>query len=233
VTARYIKSTIAPTDKVAFAIGSADIFKSAGDAMKAEAQKLGVNVVDTQYIEQTGTTFVPQLQSMKDAGATVVALSTVASETTLLKEADSIGFHPKWTGNGYAYDYLPQGNPGVYNGVNATSLSKATDTPAFAEYLTVAAKYAKSKCQVCAQQFLAYGQGKLLGAVLDAAGPDFTQASLAKAVTSIKGYDNGVYAPITWTADNHVGTEALYPFKCCGPDNAWQSDGDPSDTFGQ
>ena len=82
VTARYIKSTIAPTDKVAFAIGSADIFKSAGDAMKAEAQKLGVNVVDTQYIEQTGTTFVPQLQSMKDAGATVVALSTVASETT-------------------------------------------------------------------------------------------------------------------------------------------------------
>ena len=101
----------------------------------------------------------------------VVALATVASETTLLKEADSIGFHPKWTGNGYAHDYLPAGSLGVYNGVTATSLSKATDTPAFADYLKVAEKYAKAKCQVCAQQFLAYGQGKLLGAVLDALAP--------------------------------------------------------------
>jgi ABC-type branched-subunit amino acid transport system substrate-binding protein len=231
VTARYIKSQLQPSDKVAFAIGSADIFKTAGDAMKAELEKLGANVVSTQYIEQTGTTFIPQLQAMKDAGATVVAMSTVGSETTLLKEAETIGFSPKWTGNGYAYDYLPAGSPGVYDGVTATSLSKATDTPAFADYLKVAEKYAKSKCQVCAQQFLAYGQGKLLGAVLAAAGPDFTTASLAKAAESITSFDTTVYAPITWTASNHVGTEELYPFKCCSSENAWQSDGTPSAEF--
>ena len=227
ITARYIKDRTSPDDKVAFAIESSDIYKSAGDAMKAEAETLGVNVVDTQSLDPTGTTFIPQLQHMKDAGATVVALSSVGVETTLLKEASTIGFNPTWLGNGYAYDYLPVGSPDVYNGVRATSLFKATDDPAFATYQEFAAKYSTKKCVVCSSQFLAYGMGGAIGAALNAAGPQPTAASLATGMSGITNFDTTVFGPITWSDGDFVGVDQLYPWKCCSPDNLWQSDGTP------
>src|SRR4051794_32189982 len=173
--ARFVKARTSPDDKIALAVGSTDIFKLQGDAAQAEMTKLGLNVVDNASIDLSGTTFVPQLQHMKDAGATVVALSTIGVEATMIKEAESIGFAPKWIGNGFGYDYLPAGNPGVYAGVAVLGLSKPTDVPEYKAYQDVWAKYGKIKCQTsCAQQFLGYGYGKVLGAVLQAAGPNPT-----------------------------------------------------------
>ena len=207
VTARYIKSTISPTDKVAFAIGSADIFKAQGDAMKAEAEKLGIDVVDTQYIEQTGTTFVPQLQSMKDAGAT--------------GRPRHRGFRDD-APEGSGLDRVP---PEVdRQRLRATTTCRPAAWQATASrrrrcrrrqtppHSPTTSRWRRNTPRRSARSVLSSSSptARASSSVpCSTAGPDFTEASLAKAVTSITAYTT-MRCSITWTADSHAGTEALY-----------------------
>jgi hypothetical protein len=71
--------------------------------------------------------------------------------------------------------------------------------------------------------FAAYGHGLVIGEVLKRAGASPTRASLIAGAESVKGYDNGILGPITWSSTDHVGTHATFPVACCNSDYTWKT----------
>ena len=67
--------------------------------------------------------------------------------------------------------------------------------------------------------------------VLKRAGANPPRATLVAGMESLKGYDNGILGPITWSATDHVGTHSTFPVVCCSDDNTWRTAGPPRTAY--
>jgi hypothetical protein len=115
--------------------------------------------------------------------------------------------------------------------VTGLALSRTKDSPEYAQFRTVADKFG-IKCETgCAQQFLFYGYGKVIQAALEAAGKNPTRESLAAGIKTIKDYPTLATAPISYSDTNFIGTDQMFPAKCCAPDNTWIGTGPAANKF--
>jgi hypothetical protein len=225
--ANYTKTLTTPGQKIA--IATASDFQVEGTAAASQAQTIGLNVVNKQSLDEAGTSFIPQLERMKSSGATAVMLMSLSIETALLKEAKTIGYSPEWIGDGFGWDYIPQGSPGLFDGVHVLQLLYATDNPGYSSYVTLQQQYAspslKCTAATCQLPWSAYGLGLLAGQVLQAAGQNPTQGALPAAFQSVKNFNAQSYPPVTWGPNQFTGATAMPQNLCCQTNNAWKTAG--------
>ncbi|WP_395695224.1 ABC transporter substrate-binding protein [Nocardioides sp.] len=231
-TAKYVRSTVEGDAPVGVVYLNQDTFKAAGDAFIDEAKDLGVNLVATEPISYTQSSYVPQLERLRAAGAKTVVIIALGQETAMLTQAKKIGYEPQWTGSQFVFEYAPQANPGLYDGVTGLKLTSAAPSQAYDDFAKIYKEYGTGKYpEYDPDTMLAYGFAQVVTKVLEDAGDNPTQASVLDAMKSLSDFKTGILGPIDWT-NSVVGTQDLWPVVCCTPENFWKADGEPSADFG-
>jgi ABC-type branched-subunit amino acid transport system substrate-binding protein len=204
----------------------------AGDSFINQAKALGINLVGSEPISYNQTSYVPQLERLRAAGAETVVIIALGQETAMLTQAKKIGFAPQWTGSQFVFEYAPLANPGLYTGVTGLKLTSAAPSKAYEEFKATYKKYSSGKYpDVDPDSMLAYGFAQVVTKVLDDAGENPTRESVQQAMKSLSGFKTGILGPIDWTK-SVVGTQDLWPVVCCTPENFWKANGEPSSSFG-
>ena len=231
-TAEYVKSTMKPGDKIGFVELDQDTYQQVGESFLAEAKALGMPIADTETIQYSQSSYVPELQRLRAAGVTEVVFDTIGQETAMLKEAKQLGYAPKWTGSMFVFEYAPEGSPGLYNGVTGLKLTSAAPSSTYTNFLKIYAEYSHGQYpDPDSDSMLAYGFAQVVTKVLTEAGPNPTRQSLLAAFKKVDNYATGVLGPINWSR-GIIGTTELWPVTCCSASNNWQPNGAPSSDFG-
>lgn len=231
-TAKYVRSIVSGNAPVGLVYLNQDTFKVAGDSFINEAKTLGINLVGSEPISYSQTSYVPQLERLRAAGAQTVVIIALGQETAMLTQAKKIGFAPQWTGSQFVFEYAPLANPGLYTGVTGLKLTSAAPSKAYEEFKATYKKYSSGKYpDVDPDSMLAYGFAQVVTKVLDDAGENPTRESVQQAMKSLSGFQTGILGPIDWTK-SVVGTQDLWPVVCCTPENFWKANGEPSSSFG-
>ncbi|MEW2810522.1 ABC transporter substrate-binding protein [Streptomyces massasporeus] len=145
-TAKYVRSRVSGDAPVGLVYVNQDAYKVAGDAFIDEAKDLGVNLVATEPISYTQSSYVPQLERLRAAGVKHVVLLTLGQETAMLTQAKKIGYAPKWTGSQFVFEYAPQAKPGLYEGVTGLKLtSAAPSSKTYDDFKKIYEKYGSGK----------------------------------------------------------------------------------------
>jgi ABC-type branched-subunit amino acid transport system substrate-binding protein len=222
ILAHYVAANTDPGEAIGLIELNADIYKLSGDAFLAEAEVLGLNIVDVEAIEFGATTVVPQLTRLMEAGATSVAVSTIGQEAIIFQEAVTLGFEPQWFGVHFMFDWIPQSNPGVYDGVKGVAFNVMTNSDQYQDFAGLWDAYSTREAKTEAQ-LLSYGEGLVLEQVLLAAGPNPTLESLEAGIQTITDFATGIIPSVTWGPDRIIGGDGMHPVVCCNPDNSWMS----------
>ncbi|HUF34195.1 MAG TPA: ABC transporter substrate-binding protein [Acidimicrobiales bacterium] len=205
--------------------------KATADAFVDDAAAHGLDVVGIESVEFNQTSFVPELQRLREAGAEIVTMFVTAEVLGILRDARAMRYQPEFTGMGYTFDFLAAAARDLMSGVSGVRIYATIDSPAFPEFTRLADKHGRRKRAFDGDHFFTYGYGLVIGRVLEASAP-YTRASLFAGIESIENYDNQVDAPITWGPGDYIGTSAVFPVVCCRPDWAWKSLGPAAEQFG-
>jgi branched-chain amino acid transport system substrate-binding protein len=203
-------------------------YKSMNDSFVAEGRRLGLQLASSEPVEPNQASFTAPLLRLKNAGVDILVISATTDAVGILRDARSMGWTPRFTGWGFQFDFLTKAGRGLFDGVAALRAYAAVDTPAFEQY--AARMQARGRNHNRADDlegFSAYGHALVLGEVLKRGGAALTRASLVAGAESIKGYDNAILGPITWSASDHVGTHATFPVICCNDDWTWKTAAPP------
>ncbi len=156
-----------------------------------------------------------QVIKLKNAGAEGVVLGTVyVSGSQFLREArkmgwkvQSIGLPP--TGTQKMIDLSGKAAPGFVNLMTNPSAEFAKG-PAMDEYRRVISKYYPTAPH---DNTTLYGwiTAILFVEMLDRAGRDITRDGLIAAAETLKNFETGIIAPITYSSTKHYGSSAHYP----------------------
>jgi ABC-type branched-subunit amino acid transport system substrate-binding protein len=205
-------------------------YVAAKDAYVREAKNLGLDIVATEAVEANQASFTPQLLRLKNKGVENVAAIVTIEAIGILRDAQALDYRPHWTGMGWLFDFISQAARNTADGVQGLAFSATVNSPAYAAFRQKQQQYGTTGSGISTSMVL-YGTGLLAGRVLDAAGPSPTQASLVAGLHSIRGYDNGIQPPITYTPEDHAGTHDSFPAICCNPDYTWRGSGPPARKF--
>ena len=167
-----------------------------------------VNTAETQLLLQ-----------MSQAGVTsIVYLGTAANGGILMKNADNDGFEPEWIESGVGDLGTTNRDSGFAVNGNADQLAHMLGVTAENKYLTLAASpwaeaYGSGGYTPTGDDFnysLQYREMVMLAAGIEAAGPDLTPQTLAKALASLAFPNPGAGAAPSYQAS--VGFEGSYTF---------------------
>lgn len=114
-------------------------------------------------------------------------------------------------------------------GVTSVSLTLPpdSDTPAIAQFREDMATYAPGQ-PLDFVSLLGYGGAKVFAAGLAAAPEPLNRDNLLEGFYSLKGYDSGIFPPVSYAPDAPIGASILFPLKIQG--GKWIAAGDPVDT---
>ena len=201
-------------------------YKAMSDAFVPEAKRLGMKVADVEAVEPNQASFTSPLLRMQQAGVEVVIISATAEAIGIIRDAKSMGYDAQMTGWGFQFDFITAAGRNLFDGVTGLRGYTTTDTPAFDRYHTRRVARGRGRARADdLEGFTAYGYALTLGAVLQAAGPNPTRASVVSGSEGMGAFDNGIMAPFTWTKTDHVGTHATFPIVCCNSDYTWKGAG--------
>lgn len=113
-------------------------------------------------------------------------------------------------------------------GLRSVSITNppTADTPAMQEYRDDLAKYAPSEKPDFAS-LSAYGAMKVFVEALKNSAEPLTRESLVEGFYKLKGYDSGIFPPVTYSAEQPLGGHILFPLEVKG--GKWVSAGEPVD----
>ena len=144
----------------------------------------------------------------------------------IIRDARSMGYDPMLTGWGFHFDFITAAGRDLFQGVTGLRGFAATDTKAFEQYAARMQARGRGRDRVDdLEGFTAYGHALTLGAVLAAAGANPTRLSVVAGSEAIRGFDNGVMAPFSWSPTDHVGAHGTFPVICCNSDYTWKTAG--------
>jgi len=195
----------------------------------AKAKALGMDVVDVEGIQPNQSNDTAELVRLKDAGAQNVAILTGLEALGVLGGAKALDYSPVWTGEGWPLDDYAKADPTLLTGVQAIEENATDDSPAYAGFVQLCHQYHETTCNRDTMSL--YGYALVLGKVLEAAGPNPTEASLLAGMNSIKGYNNQILAPLTWGPSVVVGAPGQWPMKCCSAADTWMGTGQAESNF--
>jgi len=103
--ADYFKRVL-KAEKVAVVYETDNTLKPGVDAFKAEARKVGLNVVYETQIDGNGNDFSAQASSLRASGATAAWLYMAPIPAAkLTNQSQAIGYHPTWFANSISWNF--------------------------------------------------------------------------------------------------------------------------------
>jgi len=209
VLANYILKDLKQT-KIA-AIFQNDDFGQ--DAVAGLDERFGRDKIPlTKLPFDRGTTnFSGVVAQAKAAGVEHVVFLGIPKDAALvMREANNLGWKPQFSGHNALGD--PQtfqlAGP-LAEGAIAIAVMEPLDSekPAVKAFIAAQQKY-KPSTKPTTYSMHAYQAGKLFAEALKRSGGKTDEASIVSALESMKAYDTGLMAPLTFSADQHAGALA-------------------------
>lgn len=206
------------------------LYGKAKDAYLGEAKALGLRVVATEAVEVNQGSFTPQLLRLRNAGVENLALIVTFEALGILRDAKALNYQPHVTGFYWAYDVIARAAGPTATGARTLRFNATVDSPRYRDFENRQRHYGRSGVSD-GESFYLWGVGLLLGRLLEAAGPNPTRATLESGIQSIRNYDNGVLAPLTYGPGDFDGAEGSFPAECCLAGGSWKGLGPARATF--
>jgi len=199
-------------------------YKALADGFLSQARHLNLDVAPAESVEPNQASFTAPLLRLKNAGVQVLIISATTDAIGILRDAKGMGWNPTFTGWGFQFDFITTGGRNLFDNVQALRAYAAVDSAAFGEYSARMSARGRGRSRSDdLEGFAAYGHALVIGEVLKRAGANPTRASLVAGAEGVKGYDNGILGPITWSPGDHVGVHATFPVVCCNSDYTWKT----------
>jgi branched-chain amino acid transport system substrate-binding protein len=209
VLANYILTELKHT-KVA-AIYQNDDFGQ--DAVAGLDERFGRDKIPLKKLpfDRGTTNFSGVVAQAKEAGVQHVVFLGIPKDAALvMREANNLGWKPQFSGHNALGD--PQtfqlAGP-LAEGAIAIAVMEPLDSdkPAVKAFIAAQAKY-KPNTKPTTYSMHGYQSGKIFAEVLKRAGGKTDEASIVTALESLKAYDTGLMAPISFSAEQHAGSLA-------------------------
>ena len=209
VLANYILTELKHT-KVA-AIYQNDDFGQ--DAVAGLDERFGRDKIPlTKLPFDRGTTnFSGVVAQAKEAGVQHVVFLGIPKDAALvMREANNLGWKPQFIGHNALGD--PQtfqlAGPLVEGAIAIAVMEPLdSDKPAVKAFIAAQSKY-KPNTKPTTYSMHGYQSGKILAEVLKRSGGKTDEPSIVSALESLKAFDTGLMAPISFSADQHAGSLA-------------------------
>ena len=209
VLANYILTELKHT-KVA-AIYQNDDFGQ--DAVAGLDERFGRDKIPlTKLPFDRGTTnFSGVVAQAKEAGVQHVVFLGIPKDAALvMREANNLGWKPQFSGHNALCD--PQtfqlAGPLVEGAIAIAVMEPLdSDKPAVKAFIAAQSKY-KPNTKPTTYSMHGYQSGKILAEVLKRSGGKTDEPSIVSALESLKAFDTGLMAPISFSADQHAGSLA-------------------------
>lgn len=198
--------------EIGLVVADTPSFDDAMTAIQTAAEDAGIDIVYETRINKTAAESeqLSVVQSLKDSGApAVVLLSSPVVFIGLANQGLNQGYTPLWLG------------PGVTSGLNAVTNfgCPAVETGVFLsptpnldvindldpDFETAYAQFAPGGSPADDIGLQLWSLNKVLALMLVATGPELGRAAFMNALVTTPEFDNGIYAPVQFTADNHFG----------------------------
>jgi branched-chain amino acid transport system substrate-binding protein len=140
----------------------------------------------------------------------VVFLGIPKDAALVMREANNLGWKPQFSGHNALGD--PQtfqlAGP-LAEGAIAVAVMEPLDSdkPAVKAFIAAQQKY-KPNTKPTTYSMHGYQSGKIFAEVLKRSGGKTDEPSIVSALESMKGYDTGLMAPLTFSATQHAGAQS-------------------------
>jgi branched-chain amino acid transport system substrate-binding protein len=209
VLANYILKDLKQT-KVAAVYQNDDFGQDAVAGLEERFGAAKVPLVKLPFDRGT-TNFSGVVAQAKAAGVEhIVFLGIPKDAAIVMREANNLGWKPQFSGHNALGD--PQtfqlAGP-LAEGAIAIAVMEPLDSdkPAVKAFLAAQQKY-KPTTKPTTYSMHGYQSGKLFAETLKRSGGKTDEASIVSALESMKNYDTGLMAPLTFSADQHAGALA-------------------------
>jgi ABC-type branched-subunit amino acid transport system substrate-binding protein len=209
VLANYILNTLKQT-KVAAIYQNDDFGQDAVAGLEERMGKDKLSLVKLPFDRGT-TNFSGVVAQAKAAGVEhVVFLGIPKDAAVVMREANNLGWKPQFSGHNALGD--PQtfklAGP-LAEGAIAIAVMEPLDSdkPAVKAFIAAQQKY-KPSTSPTTYSMHGYQSGKLFAEVLKRSGGKTDEPSIVSALESMKGFDTGLMAPLTFSANQHAGALA-------------------------
>lgn len=206
---------------------------------KTQLKRQGVDLVDSEEVEGSESSFVAPMERLRAAGAQTVMMFVVGEAAGILRADLSLGYAPHiYAGgqSGASSDPFAEGFGNLFDGVRALRGNITTNTAAYRAYLEVLRKYegASAVTSASASNAEDYGLALVLGKMLTLSAPHFTETNFLEAARTINDFNpDGLGPPFTLKGKGPLGegmTELL-PVECCNAQHVYYSTGPYSTNF--
>jgi branched-chain amino acid transport system substrate-binding protein len=209
VLANYILKDLKQT-KVA-AIYQNDDFGQ--DAVAGLEERFGSDKIPLVKLpfDRGTTNFSGVVAQAKAAGVEHVVFLGIPKDAALvMREANNLGWKPQFSGHNALGD--PQAfqlaGPLVEGAIAIAVMEPLdSDKPAVKAFIAAQQKY-KPNTKPTTYSMHGYQAGKLLAEAIKRSGGKTDEASIVSALESMKNYDTGLMAPLTFAPDRHAGSMA-------------------------
>jgi branched-chain amino acid transport system substrate-binding protein len=157
------------------------------------------------------TNFSGVVAQAKEAGVQHVVFLGIPKDAALvMREANNLGWKPQFSGHNALGD--PQtfqlAGP-LAEGAIAIAVMEPLDSdkPAVKAFIAAQSKY-KPNTKPTTYSMHGYQSGKILAEVLKRSGGKTDEPSIVSALESLKAFDTGLMAPISFSTDQHAGSLA-------------------------
>ena len=180
-------------------------------AAAAEA-RTGISIQREAY-QRGATDFAGQVANLMKGGATHVIIAGVVKEPIIvMKTAAAMGYAPQFFGTSPTMDHrvaLAAGPAG--EGFIASNFAYLwnSDAPSAVLYRELCAKYEVPEAYMGMYHFYGFGTAQVLVEGLKRAGPYPTRNRLVNALETFNKWDGGAFPPITYSQNDHAGTESV------------------------
>ena len=169
--------------------------------------------------DRGATNFSGVVAQAKAAGVEHVVFLGIPKDAALvMREANNLGWKPQFSGHNALGD--PQtfqlAGP-LAEGAIAIAVMEPLDSdkPAVRTFLVAQHKY-KPNTKPTTYSMHGYQAGRIFAEVLRRSGGKTDEASIVSSLESLKAYDTGLMAPITFAPDQHAGGQAVAIMKAEG-----------------
>jgi branched-chain amino acid transport system substrate-binding protein len=209
VLANYILGTLEQT-KVAAIYQNDDFGQDAVAGLDERFGRDKIPLVKLPFDRGT-TNFSGVVAQAKAAGVEHVVFLGIPKDAALvMREANNLGWKPQFSGHNALGD--PQtfqlAGP-LAEGAIAVAVMEPLDSdkPAVKAFIAAQQKY-KPNTKPTTYSMHGYQSGKIFAEVLKRSGGKTDEPSIVSALESMKGYDTGLMAPLTFSATQHAGAQS-------------------------
>jgi ABC-type branched-subunit amino acid transport system substrate-binding protein len=216
---RYASETL-KAQKIAFFYQNDDYGKEGLVGAEKYLKEKGITLATTVPVEVMDIDLSSHALKFKESGAEAIILWVLPKHAAIiLGETAKLGYKPQWIASSALGDssLMFDITKGLWEEVTFANWAELPDSdhPLMAKYREAQKKYAfQERWGPFYYAGIAFAEPLVEG--LKRAGRDLTSENLAKALESLRDWNDNIAGSISYTADDHQGSKSVFLAKC-GP----------------